>query len=372
MNGHFPRYVFREVWPLYLGGVLLFLFLDMTNLISTVVGAFLQYHTGVLGALTLLAYKLPGILNRDLVVAVPFALLLAFGRLAKDSELKAAYSGGVRPLHLLSPLLLPALLIGLVVFLNAGYVTPSGQARFWNAYYGVVFKQAVPPPTTDNYAYAGGGSFFTAGRVQAIVPVPPVSRSSSAQPISPSSTPSAANPNQAVLSGVVVQTPQGTYSAAGGVWDSAARTWTLTGGYLVTPDGRISLLRAQVTLPQNDVLTRPPPPLDQSTTPQLRAQLRGLQPGTEPQRRTDFELARRLADPFTPIIFVLAAGALGLIITNRAWAVGAVILFLVAFYALWSTAPQLAGVGALSPVLAAWLPNLLFGLFGLSLAWRLR
>ncbi|WP_293913069.1 LptF/LptG family permease [Deinococcus sp.] len=366
MNGHFPRYVFREVWPLYLGGVLLFLFLDMTNLISTVVGAFLQYHTGVLGALTLLAYKLPGILNRDLVVAVPFALLLAFGRLAKDSELKAAYAGGVRPLNLLLPMLLPALLIGVVVFLNAGYVTPSGQARFWNSYYGVVFKQAVPPPTTDNYAYAAGGNFFTAGRVQAVAPPLSAARPATATPAS------APNPNQAVLSGVVVQTKAGTYSAAGGVWDSRARTWTLNGGYLVAPDGTISLLRSQLTLPQNDVLTRPPPPLDQSTTPQLRAQLGRLQSGSEPYHRAAFELDRRLADPFTPLIFVLAAGALGLLISNRAWAVGSVILFLVAFYAIWSTAPQLAGVGALSPTLAAWLPNLLFGLFGLALAWRLR
>lgn len=366
MNGHFPRYVFREVWPLYLGGVLLFLFLQMTDVISSVAGAFLQYHTGLLGALTLLSYRLPYIVNRCLVVAVPFGLLLAFGRLAKDSELKAAYAGGVRPLNLLLPMLLPALLIGVVVFLNAGYVTPSGQARFWNSYYGVVFKMAVPPPTTDNYAYAAGGNFFTAGRVQAVAPPVGAARSVTAQPAA------APNPNQAVLSGVVVQTPQGTYSAAGGVWDSQARTWTLSGGYLVAPDGTISLLGRQVALPQNDVLTRPPPPLDQSTTPQLRAQLGRLQSGSEPHRRAAFELDRRLADPFTPVIFVLAAGALGLLISNRAWAVGSVILFLVAFYALYSTAPQLAGVGALSPALAAWLPNLLFGLFGLALAWRLR
>ena len=52
----------------------------------------------------LLGYQMPGLLNICLVLSVPFALLLAFGRLAKDSEFKAAMAGGVRPLSLLLPL----------------------------------------------------------------------------------------------------------------------------------------------------------------------------------------------------------------------------------------------------------------------------
>jgi lipopolysaccharide export system permease protein len=39
---------------------------------------------------------------------------------------------------------------------------------------------------------------------------------------------------------------------------------------------------------------------------------------------------------------------------------------------LWSTAPSLAQAGALSPALAAWLPNVAFLLLGGGLAWRLR
>ncbi len=120
------------------------------------------------------------------------------------------------------------------------------------------------------------------------------------------------------------------------------------------------------------MISRPPPPTDQSSTPQLRRLLKTQAVGSEAYRRTAYELDRRLADALTPLIFVLAAGTLGLSLSNRAWAVGSVILFLVVFYALWSTAPQLAAVGALPPLLAAWLPNALFAVFGLALAWRLR
>ncbi|TSA86391.1 YjgP/YjgQ family permease [Deinococcus detaillensis] len=352
MRGLFPRYIFKEIWPLYAAGVLLFLFLQMTDILSTTVGAMLSYHTGLFKALTLLSYQLPLVLNKCLVVSVPFAVLMAFGRLAKDSEVKAAYAGGVRPLSMLWPLLLPALVVGAAVYFNAAYLTPSGNQKYIKYFYTDIYKLAVPTPTTQNYAHAEGGNFFTAGRIDSLGNGSPQTLSS--------------------LTGVVVQTPQGTYSASGGRWDAAAKTWTLFGGYRVDPQGVITALSAPITFTQSDVVSRPPPPTDQSTTPQLRAQLATLTPNTEDYRRAAYELSRRVADSFTPLIFVLAAGTLGLALTNRAWAVGAVILFLVTFYALWNTAPQLAAVGALPHLLAAWLPNLVFALFGLLMAWRLR
>ncbi|GAA4005021.1 LptF/LptG family permease [Deinococcus rubellus] len=352
MNRSFPRYVFKEVWPLYAAGVLLFFFLQMTDYISGIVGVLLSYHTGLLKGMTLLSYVLPNILNKCLVVAVPFALLMGFGRLAKDSEFKAAYAGGVPPLGLLWPLLLPALVVGAVVYGNAGYLTPTGNARYFNYFYTGIYQQVVQTPTTENYAHAEGGNFFTAGRVESLGNGGPDTLSA--------------------LTGVVVQTPGGTYSAGSGRWDAAARTWTLLGGYKVDPSGQVTALTSATTFTQTDVIARPPPPNDQSSTPELRAQLAQQQSGTEVYRRTAYELSRRLADAFTPLVFVLAAGALGLGLSNRAWAVGAVILFLAIFYALWNTAPQLAAVGALTPLLAAWLPNLVFTVFGLVLAWRLR
>ena len=351
MNTHFSRYVLKEVWPLYLAGVALFFFLQMTDYVSSTVGVLLAYKTGLLKALTLLSYQLPFVLNRCLALAVPFAVLLAFGRLAKDSELKAAYAGGIRPLGLLWPLLLPALAVGAVVYVNAGYLTPSGQAKYIRYFYTDIYKQAVPTPTTEGYAHAEDGNFFTAGRIENL-------GKGSAGTLSN-------------LSGVVVQTPQGTYSAFSGRWDAVKRIWTLRGGYKVTPDGIITRLEGDTVFTQTDVISRPPPPPEQSSTPELRALLVS-QPSGEDQRRTAYELSRRVADPFTPLVFVLAAGVLGLTLSNRAWAVGAVILFLVAFYALYSTAPQLAAVAALSPWQAAWLPNALFAVFALALAWRLR
>ena len=48
------------------------------------------------------------------------------------------------------------------------------------------------------------------------------------------------------------------------------------------------------------------------------------------------------------------------------------VVFVGLFYVLWIMAPQFARVGALPPVLAAWLPNLVFLAVAAVLAWRLR
>ena len=345
-------YVFKEVWPWYVGGVLLFLTLQMTNALATTAGLLISYRVPLTEALGLFGNQLPGLLNRCLVVSVPFALLLAFGRLAKDSEFKAAMAGGVRPLTLLTPLLLPALLIGGAAYYNAGWLTPQGQAKWWNAWYGV-YKTAPPPPSTDRYAYAQGDTFYSAGRVQ-----------------------NDSGGTQAQLLGALVVRGGTTYSAPTGRWDAAAHTWTLQGGTVVGPDGVPRVFTVPVTLPQRDVLTQPATPTDQTSTPKLRQQLGALQAAsrlpTENTRSVAFELSHRVADSFTPFVFVLAAGALGLLVSNRAWAAASVILFIFAFYVLWSTAPELARTGAMSPTLAAWFPNLVFLIMGGVLAWRLR
>jgi lipopolysaccharide export system permease protein len=348
-----PLYVLKEVLPWFLGGVVLFLTLQITNNISTTIGLLLAWRAGLGQVFVLLGYQMPGLLNICLVLSVPFALLLAFGRLAKDSEFKAAMAGGVRPLALLLPLFIPALLVGGLAYYNAGWLTPAGQASWTRAWYGGVYKQAQPPPTTDQYAYAQGDTFFSAGRVQNLK-----------------------GSQQAQLYGVLIIKGDTTYSSQAGLWDAAAHTWTLQGGTVVGPDGLPGTLNTPLVLAENDVLRPPETKPNETSTPVLRKRLADLNRSSalpsEAKRLVAFELSRRLADPFTPLVFVLAAGALGLLVSNRAWAAASVILFIFGFYVIWSTVPSLAQAGALSPDLAAWLPNTVFLLLGTALAWRLR
>jgi lipopolysaccharide export system permease protein len=342
------RYVLREVLRWYAAGVALFLILQLTDALSTSVGALLVYGATPLQTLSVFGALAPSVLNQSLVLAVPFAVLLAFGRMQGDSELKAMFAAGVRPLQLVWPLALPFALVGALAFVNAGYLVPGGLARWERAWF-AIYDQIPPAPTQDNYTFATPGTLFYAGRVR-----------------------NDGGGRLATLEGVLVQRGQQTVTATSGIWDTARGTWTLEGAWVTRPGEDPRQVATSLVFRQPDTLRPPQPPAKQASTPELRARLASGQ-GTPEERRVDqHQLAARLADPLTALVFAFAAGTLGLLLRNRAAAFAAVVVFVGLFYVLWITAPQLARVGAVGPVLAAWLPNLAFVLVAAVLAWRLR
>lgn len=344
-----PRYVLREVMQLYAVGLALFLILQMTDLISSTVGKALSAHASFAEAsIALLAY-MPSILNRALVMAVPFAVLLGLARLQKDSEIKAILAAGVRPLSVVWPLVLPCILVGAVVFLNAGFWVPAGLERWDKAWY-QIYGMQPPIPSQEKYTYAPQGSLYYAGRVTA-------------------------DPNNgqtAQLSGVLVQSGDETLTALSGTWNAANQTWTLVDPWITRPGQVPTQAKGNVDVPQADTLQPPPPDPRKVSNAQLRSELAGTALSRDARRDYTYQLATRYADPFTPIAFALAAGALGLLFRSQIAATGAVVVFVSSFYALWVTMPSLARSGALDPTLAAWLPSLLYLVIGLVLAWRLR
>ncbi|ACO47361.1 LptF/LptG family permease [Deinococcus deserti] len=341
------RFVLREVLRWYAAGAALFLTLQMTDVLSTTVAKLLTYDPPLWKAVAAFGAILPTILNRTLVLAVPFAILLAFSRMQRDSEFKAILAAGVRPLSLVWPLLAPFAVVGLIAGYNAGTLVPAGLKQWDRAWYRI-YEQTPPPPTQEHYTFAPAGALYYASRIV-----------------------NAKGGDRAELTGVMVQRGEETLTATSGVWDAKARTWTLQNAWVVRPGQPPRQKTGALVLPQRDTLQPPPAEGKQLSNAQLRA---GLKRELSPAQRRDYQyqLATRVADPVTPVVFALAAGALGLLIRSRATAFAAVLVFIASFYILWSTAPQLARAGAMDPALAAWLPNLTFLLLAGVLAWRLR
>ncbi|WP_341476169.1 LptF/LptG family permease [Deinococcus koreensis] len=342
------RSVLKEVLRWYGAGVALFMALQMTDILSSTVDKLLTYHPPLSKAAFAFLTYLPTIVNRTLVMAVAFAILLAFSRLQQDSELKAISASGVRPLSLIWPLTLPFALVAGLAFLNADRLVPAGLANWERAWY-QIYNTTPPPPRQEKYTYAPPGALYYAGRVV-----------------------NDTGGNVAQLEGIMVQRGNETITASTGSWDTARQTWTLQGAWIVRPGENPRQLATPLVLPQRDTLTPPPVDARQAPTAELRATLaRGTLSPTD-RRDYQFQLATRYADPLTAIVFALAAGVLGLLIRNRAAAFAGVVVFIVCFYALWTTVPGLARAGAMNPMLAAWLPNLLFLAVAGVLAWRLR
>jgi len=344
-----PHALLREtagLYPLGVGAICLLLSIDQLSVLARFL---IEQGASVTDVLLLLLYRLPWFLHLALPVGVVFAVLLTGGRMAKDSELKAAYSLGVPPRALLTPLIGFGLVVGLITLLNNGFLEPRGEEAYQRRIDAYVY--ARPPAALQlNAAYQIGGDIFFASRVRAVD----------------------GQPTLANLEGVLISLQDGTLvTSPSGRWDSDARTWSLTrtetsrpGEQPVASDDATFAFMLEAS-PADTLVRAAQLPLDR-----LLQQLRQVRSAGGDVRELTFSLHRRLADAFSAAIFATFAGAIALRVRGRAAGFAWTIVLLVGFWALWVLAGNLFDTGALLPVLAAWLTPALAGVGALVLAWR--
>lgn len=348
MLRRFGRYLLRETVGLYLFGLAAFILLLSIDLLVSFANFLIRNDATLAEIGQLFAFRLPFFLHISLPVAVVFGLLLATGRLAKDSELKAVYALGASPRRLLLPtLVLGVAVAGLSVW-NNGYLEPRGE-RAYLALVDSFFSTRPSAETQSNVAYRLDDGIYYAGRIRGDLD----------------------DLTRAELSGVLILQGDRVTSAPGGVWDSTARTWTLQqaeevrGSDAPTPLGTVTLAFELDAAPSETLARSDTLPLDE-----LWQQIRELRSAGDSARPQLFSLHRRIADAASAIIFALAAGALGLTVRSRAAGFGWTIVLLVAFYASWTLASSLFDRGVLGPITAAWFTFALVGLATLIPVWR--
>lgn len=343
----------RETATLYVLGVAGFCLLLSIDFLALWAEYLIEQQAPWGTVLRLMAYKLPWFLHLSLPVAVVLAVLLATGRLARDSELKAAYGLGVRPGTLLVPLLLFGLAVSAISLLNNGYLEPEGEQRY-NRLVDSFFYTRPPNEVQSNAAYSlPQHGIYYASRVRS---VPGESLT-------------------AELSGIVVLLPDGTMLSAGrGTWDSGERQWRLFDVERRSPGGEPEPVGERVLPFELDAA--PEETLSRRGTlslPSLVERIRAIRAAGGSVRELSFSLHRRVADAFSAAVFVLFAGTLGLGLRGRAAGFAWTIVLLVVFWATWTLAGNLFETGVLGPITASWLTPAAVGVAGFGVAlWRLR
>ena len=347
------RYLVLETLGLYLFGVAAFCLLLSIDKLVGWADFLIRYEASPATIGRIMLYTLPQFLHQAMPIAIVFAILLATGRLAKDSELKAAYSLGVRPLGLLVPLLFLGLVVSSVTLYNNGYLEPAAT-KIHDDIVESFFYDRPQAEAQDNVAFRSAelGIFF-AGKVEA----------------------QEDDPSRANLTGVLVLQPDGTsLSATSGIWDSQERSWTLFDAERVAADGEREVIgtaplefevetNAQASLAENETLS----------LTQLNERIAAA-PATGEQTRSLRHLFHtRIADAFSALSFSLIAGILGLQLHGRASGFAWTIVLLVGFWATWTFSGTLFEQGVLAPMPAAWLTSALVAVLGFTVAWaRLR
>lgn len=343
------RSLLRETTGLFLLGVAAVSLLLSIDLLSVLARFLIEQEASLPTVARLLAAKAPWFLHLAIPVAAVFAVLVAGGRMARDSELKAAQAGGVSPRALLLPLVAwGALASGLALVVNG-----SLEPRAERTYQRIIddFLYGRPPVASErDVSYLLNDIIFHAARVRA----------------------DREDPRSADLDGVLVRLPDGTLlTARTGRWDSEASVWRLDDGWRLPPDGDPAPRGAEVldfpleadpgaTLARGELLT----------LPELRARIAERREAGTDAADLRFDLHRRLADAAAAAVFVLAGGALALRLRGRSAGVAWTIVLVAGFWAVWTLSAGLFDRGVLSPVAAAWLTPGVVGAVGLALALR--
>lgn len=351
-------YLLREVTPLYAVGIVTLLVLLIIDFFASLAGVFLRSRPPIALVGQLLLDRLPFLLSYSLAPALAFAILIGLGRLAKDSELKAAYALGVRPAGLLAPLLALGVLVGGLSFLNANWWQPIADARFLDDYYRVFNGQPAPRfQETQSFASRDGRLLFHAGAM----------------------TPDPTDDRKARLSGVMVLEADparpgqnAVHTALSGEWDSAARTWELYSASTVRGAGGSTPVRTdRLSFPFEYDLPPFKLPPEHLGLDELRRRAASPSIGPDERYAAHFALQRRLADPMAALAMALVGGAMGLTVANRAWAFAGVIGLIFGYWILWTLGQDLAAGQSVNFAVAAWLPVAIFSAGGLAALRRL-
>ena len=341
-------YLLREVFGLFCLGVVAVCLLLSVDFLVVFSRFLVQQDVNLHSVALLLKFKVPWFLHLALPVAVVLSVLIATGRLAKDSELKAAYLLGISPTYFLLGLFLFGLFVSALALLNNGWLEPNAE-RSYRALVDSFFYSQPPQETRFNVAYAlKDDGIFYASRVRR----------------------SQYEPQSANLDGILVLLNDGrAISAKQGIWRSIDQTWELKEP-LVYLSGRKMAITDSMVIPFS-LNSDPSTTLSKSETltlGQLNRQLRDINNAGGVTRDIRFQLHRRLADASSAVVFVAVSSALGLHHRRRLASLAWAIILLLGFWAIWTLSGDLHSRGLGSSIVLAWLTPGIVALLGIPLA----
>lgn len=357
------RYLLREyakIFTMCFSGLMtVYLVIDFFEKVRR----FLRYDANWLDVLTYFLLKVPAISFQIAPLAILMATLLTFGLLARGHEVTAMRSCGVSLLWIASPFIVFAAGISLVLLIFSSTVIPLAANK----------SEEI--------------------RTLRIEKKPPAAAVKLSQPWTRVGTDSLMHVTTVSVGGELLGTVSlfqfGRDFQLAGMTDAAeARysdsTWTLFQGQhrQFSPDGTVSTTLFDsrpiaLTLIPDDFTTWLGGDSELMTFHDIRAySRRRQQQGTQAARlKTDYY--SRIAFPFVTVVMVLVGIALSLRRSgsrggSMAMGIGQALAVGFCFWTTHSIAIALGRGGALTPLIAAWMGNMVFMSFGLYLMLKVR
>lgn len=355
------RYLLRQMlgpFFLALAGLSLFILL---NLILRLSELMVDRGIGTIQLLRLLIFWMPELIAWAIPMSALFAVFLGLGRMDHDREIMALESIGVSLRRVLLPLLIASVGLSFVTFAVYNWAMPASKNAAQRTYREILFTQSVPRISANTFFTGSNNQYFYVRQYDA---------------------------DDGSVHDVLIYDVSGRLfpqadsqitmvTADSGIWDGD--NWDLSDGKVYGFDREGSLIYSgtfeELTIPvtqtADQIWSQSKSPSEMGILELVdrieRARASGL-----PINESIVELHQRFALPLSAMLFVLVGGTLSLMFGSRNRSTGIIIgLLIIGLYQgtyFWMQA--LGRRGAMNPVIAAWIPNLLFGLIGLLLYLR--
>ncbi|MGD8372573.1 MAG: LPS export ABC transporter permease LptG [Syntrophobacterales bacterium] len=298
--------------------------------------------------------RVPLIVQQGIPMAVLMGTLITLGLVARSNELMALKASGVSPIPIAGPVVAIALLMSLADFALIEYVVPFTSSRA-NYIWDVKVKERPLPSsfTQEKIWYRSDRALYN---IRVL------------------------HPKRQMLEGVTIYIFDRTFrlskrlDARKGQWEGEG--WVFSDGILLhrSRDGNFTMeqfqqyrLKLKERPEDFQHLEKKP---EEMTFAELGRYVAKIQSEGYDATRYQVDFQAKIAFPFTPVIMALLGIAVALFQGKRGGiAVGVAASVSLAFIYLlvFQLVVSIGYTGSLPPILAAWVPNILFGMMSLYL-----
>ena len=353
-------YIFREVVFAFLFAICAFtaVFIGSGTLFR-IARYITDYGASFTSVVKIFVYGLPGIVMWTFPMSMLLATLLTFGRLSSSSEITAMKSCGISFGRIAAPAIFLGIIVSIGAILFNEHVVPWANTAYNNVVYYEI--QGNTELKSQDHIIV---KEITGGKMQRLI----YAREYKAR--------------EEILEGVTMQlfNEEGKVThvenATFAEWHN--EQWVMHDGmiYDLSNEQRTHTMKFDKQIlpikasPQQIIREQKKP--EELTMRELKEQIQIMKSQYANTNALETELYQRITVPMASLIFAIVGVPLGLQPTrtpsSKGFAVSVIIIF--AYYAVMTLANAIARSGAIAPMYAVWIPNVIGLIFGFVCMWR--
>ncbi len=351
------KYIFREVCKAFLFGICAFsaVFIGSGTLFK-IANYITDYGASLSAVIKVFIFGLPNVIMWTFPMSMLLATLLTFGRLSSSSEITAMKSCGIGFFRIAMPAILLGFLVSIVAILFNEHVVPWANTAYRNVVYYEI--QGNSGAKSQDHIILKD---IKDGQIQRLL----YARRYDAD----SQTLQSITLQEFDGAGKVSHVENAEYA------EFTGKEWIMHNGMLYDiSDGesehtlRFNTQVLPINASPRQIVREQKDP-EELTMKELKAQIRIMKTQYVDTSKLETELYQRITVPMASLIFALVGVPLGLQPTRNSssagFAMSVIIIFF--YYALMTMANAIGRSGALSPMLAVWIPNIVGLIAGIFL-----